>query len=61
MGVLARIMFILGGLCAIMGIITAALGGPILVAGYNVTFWFNLAVILLLATIASFLAQSHYE
>jgi len=61
MGVLARIMFILGGLCAIMGIITAALGGPILVAGFDATFWFSLAVILLLATIASFLAQSHYE
>ena len=61
MGVLALIMFILGGLCAIIGIINAALATPLIVAGFDATFWFSLAVILLLATIASFLAQSRYE
>ena len=60
MGVLAFIAFVLSGLCAVVGIISAALATP-LPAGFDVTFWFSLAVILLLATIASFLAQSRYE
>ena len=46
MGILAQVMVILGALCAIMGIITAALGGPILVAGFTMIFWFALAGIL---------------
>ncbi len=57
MRVLARIMFILGGLCAIMGIVNAALVRPLIVAGFDDTFWFSLAVILLLAAIFAFLAQ----
>jgi len=61
MGVLALVAFILGGLCAIMGIINAALAIPLIAAGFDATFWFSLSVILLLATIASFLAQSRYE
>ena len=61
MGVLALVAFIMGGLCAIMGIINAALGTPLIAAGFDATFWFSLSVILLLATIASFLAQSRYE
>ncbi len=61
MGVLALVTFILGGLCAIMGVINASLATPLIAAGFDATFWFSLAVILLLATIASFLAQSHYE
>jgi len=61
MGVLAQIMFILGGLCAIMGIITAALGGPILVAGFTMFFWFALAGILLVAAIFCLVAQGRYE
>ena len=61
MGVLAVIMFILGGLCAIMGIINAALAEPLVVAGFDQTFWFSLAVILLLATIASLLTLGRYE
>jgi len=34
MGVLARIMFTLGGLCAVMGTINAALARPLKAAGY---------------------------
>ena len=54
-------MFILGGLCTIMGIITAALGGPILVAGFTMFFWFALAGILLVAAIFCLVAQGRYE
>jgi len=61
MGVLALVTFILGGLCAIMGVLNVALATPLIAAGFDATFWFSLAVILLLATIASFLAQSRYE
>ncbi len=61
MGVLALVTFILGGLAAIMGVINASLATPLIAAGFDVTFWFSLAVILLLATIASFMAQGRYE
>lgn len=61
MGVLALVTFILGGLAAIMGIISAALAAPLIAAGFDATFWFSLAAISLLATIASFMAQSRYE
>ena len=61
MGLSAAIMFILGGLCAIMGIVNAALATPLIAAGFDATFWFSLAVILLLATIASLLTLGRYE
>ena len=61
MGVLAFITSILGGLCAIMGIITAALGGPILVAGFTMFFWFTLAGISLVAAIFCLVAIGRYE
>lgn len=61
MGLLAFILGILGGLCAIMGIIAAALGGPILVAGFTMFFWFALAGILLVAAIFCLVAQGRYE
>jgi len=40
-----------------MGIVNAALVRPLIVAGFDDTFWFSLAVILLLAAIFAFLAQ----
>ena len=61
MGLLAGIMGILGGLCAIMGILNAVPVEELLVAEFDVTFWFSLAVILLLASIASLLARGGYE
>ena len=61
MGVLALILGILGGLCAIMGILYAVPVEELVVAEFDVTFWFSLAVILLLATIASLVARGGYE
>ena len=61
MGVLAFITSILGGLCAIMGIINATLVSPLLVTDVDETFWFSLAVISLLAAIASLLSRGMSE
>ena len=61
MGILAVTTFILGGVCTIMGIVNAALTEPLVGAGFGQTFWFSLAVIFVLATIASLLALSRYE
>jgi len=66
MGVLALILGILGGLCAIAGVLTAVGVIPALVAGgtaigpitYTTVGWGGLAVILLLGCIASLLART---
>ena len=57
MGIFALVLSVLGGLCAVMGILDTAQVGPVIVAGYDTTFWFSLAVILLLASIASLLTR----
>ncbi len=61
MGVLALILGILGGLCLIMGIITAA--GVILpvTAAFTGIFWLGLAGVLFVAAITSLVARSGYE
>ena len=61
MGILALIFGILGGLCAVMGIITAA--GVVLLLGVDFTsmFWMVLSVILLLICIAFAVSHSGYE
>ena len=61
MGILALILGILGGLCGVMGIITAAGVVPTLGAEFTVMFWLVLAGILLVACIASLLGRSSYE
>ncbi|MFC1929121.1 hypothetical protein ACFLXX_05295 [Chloroflexota bacterium] len=61
MGTLAWVFGILGGLCAVMGIITAAEVIPTLGAGYTTMFWLTLGVILLLASIAFTISRSGYE
>lgn len=61
MGILALILGILGGLCGVMGIITAAGVVPTLGAEFTVMFWLVLAGILLVACIASLLSRSSYE
>jgi hypothetical protein len=48
---MAWIFGILGGLCAIMGIITAAGILPVL-AGFTAVFWMALAGVLLLVNVA---------
>ena len=61
MGILALIFGILGGLCAVMGIITAA--GVVLLLGVEFTsmFWMVLSVILLLICIAFAVSHGGYE
>ncbi len=60
MGMLAWIFGGLGGLCAVMGIITAVEAIPE-VAALTWTFWLVLSAILLLASIAFALGRSGYE
>ncbi len=52
MGVLAWIFGSLGGLCMVMGVVTAAEVVPLLGAEYTWTFWFMLSGVLLLICIA---------
>ncbi len=62
MGIFALILGLLGGLCAILGIVVIAEILPDIPAAYTWEFWFMLAAILLLASIASTLGRSgQYE
>ncbi len=60
MGVLAWIFGIIGGLCAVMGIITAV-GAIPEVAALTWMFWFVLSAILLLICIAAAISRTQYE
>jgi len=68
MGVLALILGILGGLCTVMGILTAAEVVPAFLVGgaapasvvNNAAGWGGLAVILLLGCIAVLHAHPHH-
>ncbi len=61
MAILAWVLGILGGLCAVMGIITAAGIVPLLGAEFTAMFWMALGTILLLACIAAAVSRSEYE
>ena len=64
MGLFALILGILGGLCAVMGIFTAAEAVPLVtdaITGFTGIFWLGLAGVLFLAAIASLLARTPYE
>ena len=64
MGVLALILGILGGLCAVMGVITAAEAAPLVtdaLTGFTGIFWLALAGVLFLAAITSLMARTPYE
>lgn len=61
MGIVALVFGIIGWLCAVMGIITAAEVIPLLGAGFTVMFWLVLSVISLLACIAAALFRTSYE
>ena len=61
MGILAWVLGILGGLCAVMGIITAAEVIPLLGAEFTAMFWLALSAVLLLASIAASFCRSSYE
>jgi len=61
MGMLAWIFGALGGLCAVMGIITAAEVIPLLGAGFTAMFWLALGAVLLLSCIAFAVSRGSYE
>ena len=57
MGIFALILGLLGGLSGVMAILTAAEVIPLIGSEFGWLFWFWLAAILLLATIASLLTR----
>jgi len=61
MAIAAWIFGILGGLCAVMGIITAAEVITLLSAEFTAMFWLALSAVLLLACIAAAISRSEYE
>ena len=64
MGILVWIMGILGGLCAVMGIIVATEAVTLTVGAAAVVdwmFWFGLAVVLLLGCIAAAVSRTQLE
>ena len=61
MGIIAAIIGGIGGLCAVMGIITAAEVILVISPQFTWQFWFMLSAILLLASIAFALGRGSYE
>jgi len=61
MAILAWVLGVLGGLCAVMGIVTAAGVVPLLGAEFTVMFWLTLGAVLLLACIAAASSRGEYE
>ena len=64
MGLTAAIVGAIGGLCAVMGIVTAAKVVPslaIMMPQFTWNFWFALSAILLLGAIAFALGRGSYE
>jgi len=61
MGALAWAFGAVGGLCMVMGIITAAEVVPLLGSEFTSMFWLALAAVLFLASIAFAVGRSRYE
>ena len=61
MSAMAAIIGAIGGLCAVMGIITAIEVIQLISPQLTWTFWFALSAILLLASIAISLGSGGYE
>jgi hypothetical protein len=59
MGITAAIVGAIGGLCAIMGIITAAEVMPLIMPQFTWNFWFVLSAILLLGSIVFLLGRGY--
>lgn len=55
MGILALILSILGGLCAVMGILITVDFAPPVGSEFTWAWWFYLSIVLFLAAIASLL------
>ena len=62
MAILAWVLGILGGLCAVVGVITAAEVITIdMPAAFTAMLWLSLSTVLLLACIAAAVSRSAYE
>ena len=61
MSIIAAIAGAIGGLCAVMGIITAVEVIPLITPQLTWMFWFVLSAILLLGSIALALGRGGYE
>ena len=61
MGLTAAIVGAIGGLCAVMGIVTAIEVIPLVMPQFTWNFWFSLAAILLLGSIAFAVGRGYYE
>ena len=64
MVILAWILGVLGGLSAVMGIVTATEAIPALEqlpAPFTAIFWLTLAIVLMLSCIAAVLSRTEYE
>lgn len=61
MGISAWVFGILGGLCAVVGICTAAGVVPLLGTEFTSMFWLVVSAILLLASIACAVGRAGYE
>ena len=61
MGIIAAIIGGIGGLCAVMGIVTAVEVIPLITPQLTWMFWFVLSAILLLGSIALSLGRGGYE
>ena len=61
MAILAWVLGILGGLCAVMGIVTAVEVIPLLGAEFTTMFWLALSAVLLLGCIAAAVSRTEYE
>ena len=61
MAVLSLILGILGGLCTVMGILTALEVAPLIGAAFTAIFWLMLAVIMFVAAITCLVAQARFE
>ncbi len=61
MGIMTVITGAIGGLCAVMGIITAVEVIPLITPQLTWMFWFVLSAILLLGSIALALGRGGYE
>ena len=61
MGIFALILGVLGGLSGVMGILTAAEVVPLIGDGFTWLFWFWVAGLLLLGTVASLLTRTMSE
>ena len=61
MAILAWVLGILGGLCAVAGVVSAAGFMPLLGAEFTSMFWLALSAILLLGCIAAAVSRTTYE